>query len=123
MKNKNLNYYLNLPWSYTIETEKYENNTSFYIISVNELTGVKTDAYSVEEGMALIKEVLEGTIKLYMKQGEEIPEPIDPELYKGHISYRTTGRRHYLIAKEASKRHTSLSKIINELIDQGLVRN
>lgn len=34
--NKGLDYYLNLPWTYTIETEVHE-ESSYCIIRVNEL--------------------------------------------------------------------------------------
>ena len=51
---------------------------------------------------------------------EEIPEPVDETKYKGNISYRTTGKRHYLIAKEAQKRGLSLSEAIDNCIDTSL---
>lgn len=79
-----------------------------------------TDAPSVEEAMELIKEAMIGAFKLYLKQGEEIPEPLNEEHYKGNISYRTTSRRHHLLAKEAQKRSQSLSSIIDECIDNNL---
>src|SRR5688572_17205034 len=102
LKNKkDINYYLALPWSYTIETGRDENDQHIYIISVNELPGVCTDAPTIQEAMELIKDAMKGAFKLYMKQGEEIPEPIDEEQFKGNIAYRTSSKRHYLLAKEA----------------------
>jgi antitoxin HicB len=121
MKNKNLNYYLSLPWTYTIETTQDENGNSLYIVSVNELPGVQTDASSIQEAMELIQDAMKGAFKLYMKHGEEIPEPISEDDYKGNIAYRTTSRRHYILAREARKRNQSLSKIIDECIDYSLV--
>ena len=41
--------------------------------------------------------------ELYAKSGQEIPEPIDEDQFKGNTAYRTTPRRHYFIAKEAEK--------------------
>lgn len=36
MKNKkDLNYYLNLPWTYIIQTSQDKKNKTFYIISVD----------------------------------------------------------------------------------------
>ncbi len=123
MKNKKIDfdYYLNLPWTYTIEMDKDNKGNTIYILSVNELPGVKTDAPSIEEALELIKDAMMGTFKLYIKQGEDIPEPIIEEEYKGNISYRTTSRRHYLLAKEAQKRNLSLSKLIDQYIDSVLV--
>ena len=116
---KNIRYYLNLNWSYTIEQESHKGR-HYYIIRVNELPGVCTDAETVEEGMELIKEAIEGAIHLYLKNGEEVPEPIKKKDYKGNIAYRTTSERHYHVAKTAKAMHKSISKAIDELIDAGM---
>jgi predicted RNase H-like HicB family nuclease len=95
MSNKKpLKYYLNLPWSFTIEQEGEKTNR-YYIIRVNELPGICTDAETVEEGMELIKEAIEAAIKLYLKNGEAVPEPVKKSEFKGNIAYRTTSERHY----------------------------
>jgi predicted HicB family RNase H-like nuclease len=60
------------------------------------------------------------TFKLYIKQGQTIPEPINEGQFKGNIAYRTTSRRHYLLAHEAQKRQQSLSKVIDDFIDKAL---
>jgi predicted RNase H-like HicB family nuclease len=116
---KQIEHYVNLPWSYTIEQETYKEN-HYFIIRVNELPGVCTDAETIEEGMQLIKEAIEGAVILYLKNGEQVPEPIKKENYKGNIAYRTTSERHYHVAKLASSTHKSISKTIDELIDASL---
>lgn len=116
---KNLKYYLGLKWSYTIEQDSYEGQ-NFYIIRVNELPGVCTDAESVEEGMKSIQEALTATIQLYLKQGEPLPEPMNKADFKGNIAYRTDSERHYLIARAAKFMHKSISKTLDNLIDSGL---
>ena len=72
---KQIDHYLNLPWSYTIEQEAREGK-HYFIIRVNELPGICTDAETIEEGMELIKEAIEGAVVLYLKNGEEVPEPV-----------------------------------------------
>jgi predicted RNase H-like HicB family nuclease len=116
---KDLKYFLNLPWSYTIEQE-IENDKHFFIIRVNELPGVCTDAETVEEGMQLIQEAIEAAVKLYMKNGETVPEPIRKEDYKGNIAYRTSPERHYYVTKMAQQMEKSISKTIDLLIDAGM---
>jgi len=116
---KDLKYYKSLNWSYTIEQEKSRGH-KYYIIRVNELPGVCTDAETVEEGIQSIEEAIEGAIVLYLKNGEEIPEPVKKEDFKGNIAYRTTSERHYRVAKIAKKRQKSISKTIDDLIDAGL---
>lgn len=116
---KQLEYYLNLPWSYTIEQEIHEGKP-FFIIRVNELPGICTDAETIPEGMELIKECIEGAVVLYLKNGEQVPEPIKKEDFKGNIAYRTSSKRHYHIAKLANTMHKSISKTMDDLIDSGL---
>ncbi len=118
---KEINYYLNLNWSYTIEQEK-EKGKSFYIVRVNELPGVCTDAETIEEGMENIKEAIEAAVILYLERNEPVPVPIKKEAFKGKIAYRTTRERHYFVAKAAKEMHKSISKAIDELIDVGLER-
>jgi len=119
---KNIEHYLNLPWSYTVETTK-ENGQILYIVCVNELPGVYTDAPTIDAAMELIKEAMAATFELYLENNEEIPEPIDEKQYKSNIAYRTSSRRHHRIAREAQIRKSSLSNIIDECIDQTLKRN
>ena len=118
--NKNLNYYLNLPWTYTIEKETHE-GSSYYIIRVNELPGICTDSESLDEGMQEIKNLIACAVEIYKEKGEAIPEPINREHYKGNISYRTDSERHYLIAKTAQRMHKSISKTLDTIVDKGLM--
>lgn len=74
---KNLDYYLNLPWTYIVQTAKDENNNKIYIIKINELPGVSTDANTLEGAMESIKEAMTLAFELYTESGQEIPEPID----------------------------------------------
>lgn len=116
-KVKNITYYLNLPWTYTIETEKDEKGKPIFIVHVNELEGVATDAPTIEEAMTLIKEVMEATFHLYLENEEEIPEPKEVAQYKGNIAYRTSSLRHYSLVKEAQKKNISISQLIDNALD------
>ena len=118
---KDVKYYMGLNWSYTIEQEAHKGKR-YYIIRVNELPGVCTDAETVEEGMREIREAIEGAVRLYLKNKELIPEPIKKAQFKGQIAYRTTSERHYHVAKAAKVMHKSISKAIDDLIDAGLDR-
>ena len=117
--NKGLDYYLSLPWTYTIETEIHE-DPSYYIIRVNELPGICTDSESLDEGMKEIKSLIACAIEIYHEKGESVPEPVDRDRFKGKILYRTDNQRHYLIAKTAQRMHKSISKTLDTLIDKGL---
>jgi predicted RNase H-like HicB family nuclease len=116
-KYKSLNYYLDLPWTYTVEQSRDKNKNKIYIVRVNELPGICTDAPSLDEAMELIKEPITAAFEFYMENNQDIPEPVKEEDFKGNIAYRTTSKRHYLISKEAQKREQSLSQIIDSLVD------
>ena len=118
---KDVKYYMSLNWSYTIEQDTHK-GTHYYIIRVNELPGVCTDATTIEEGMREIRDAIEGAIRLYLKNKEPIPEPINKEQFKGQIAYRTSSQRHYRVAKAARTMHKSISKTIDDLVDAGLDR-
>lgn len=117
--NKDLNYYLSLPWTYTIETETHE-GSRYYIIRVNELPGICTDSASLDEGMREIKDLIACAVEIYKEKGEPIPEPVDRDHYKGKISYRTDSERHYLIAKIAKSQHKSISRTLDTIVDAGM---
>jgi len=122
-KYKNLDYYLNLPWTYTVQQSQDENKNKIYIVRVNELPGICTDALSLDSAMELIKEPMATAFEFYMENKQDIPEPVKEEEFKGNISYRTTSKRHYLISKEAQKKEQSLSQIIDGLVDTLLSHN
>lgn len=119
MKNKKLDYYLNLPWTYSIEKEIHK-ETSYYIIRVNEMPGICTHNEDLNKGMEEIKEAIACSVEIYQERGEPVPEPIDRDQYKGKILYRTDSERHYLIAKLAKSKHKSISKTLDIIVDKGL---
>jgi predicted RNase H-like HicB family nuclease len=112
---KEIQKYLDLPWTYTIEPEK-----GYFILYVNELPGICTDAETIEEGMVQIKDAIYAAVKLYLDNGEEVPVPLDKKKFKGNISYRTSSEIHYKIAKVAKQEHMSVNKAMDLLIVEGI---
>lgn len=121
MKNKKkiIEHYSNLPWTYTIETAQ-ENDQKYFIVYVNELPGICTDNVSIEQAMKDIKQIIATAIEMKLDAGDQIPEPVDPEKYKGNIAYRTSSTRHHLLAKEAKRKGVSLSRVIDQFVDSAL---
>lgn len=116
---KDVQYYLDLPWTYTIETAIHKGSV-YYIIRVNELPGICTDSESLDEGMEDIKGLIACAVEIYREKGEPIPEPINKDDFKGKISYRTDSQRHYVIARTAKLMKKSVSKTLDVLVDRGL---
>lgn len=66
-KKNNFSYFLNLSWTYTIETE-YNDDSLYYIIRVNELPGICTDAENLHDGMKEIQKLISCAIDIYIEK-------------------------------------------------------
>jgi len=115
---QSMEHYLNLPWSYSIDY--WEDQDGYYVVSVKELAGCKTHGSTVEEALTHIREAIESYLLGVMEDGEEIPEPLKAEEFKGVITYRTTPEKHYRLAKESQISGKSLNRLIDEAVDQNL---
>ena len=115
--NKDLNYYLNLPWSYRFEWSDEDNS---YIASIAELKGCVSDGETIEKATEMIKDALISYIECSLEYGDEIPEPLKAIDYKGKIPYRTTPEKHYKIAKRAKSLGVSINSFIDEAVEQKL---
>lgn len=73
-----IEHYLQLPWTYTMQ-EICQGESVYFVICVNELPGVCTDALTRDEAREQIKEAMIAAFRMYMKQGEEIPAPAASE--------------------------------------------
>ena len=70
-KIKSLNYYLNLP--YTVSIQSYPDGG--YFAEVKELPGCMTEADTKEELWEMIEEAKKIWIETALEEGMEIPEP------------------------------------------------
>jgi antitoxin HicB len=111
--NKDLKYYLDLPWSYKIE---WSDEDECYVASVAELWGCMSHGDTLEEAANMIKEALECHLGGMLKSGEPIEEPLNKKDFKGNITYRTSPEKHYKLARSAKR----LGKPINTLIDEAV---
>ena len=74
-KKNDVNYYLNLPWTFTIEQEKRGGVCLAYSVRVNEWPGVATDAPTISEAFEGIYEALALVITMSLEEGDILPEP------------------------------------------------
>lgn len=114
---KNLDYYLNLPWTYRIEWSDID---KCFLGSVEELEKNMTCGETPEEVLKNLKDALKSYILTSLKTGLNISEPAKLSNYKGNITYRTTSEKHYKIAKKASAEGKSLNKYIDEVLEKDI---
>ena len=112
--NKDLNYYLKLPWSYRFE---WSDEDKCYVASVVELKGCMSEGETIEEAVKMIEDALYSHLSACLDAGVKIQEPLKPVDYKGQIPYRTTPEKHYKLAKKSAATSKSINKLIDEAVD------
>ena len=118
MTKKNINYYLNLPYTYIIE---WSDTDGCFLGSIAELERNMTCGQTHEEVLLNLKEALISYITTSLKNNMEIPEPLRIKNFKGNITYRTSKERHYQLAKQAKLNGKSINTFIDEAIGEKLL--
>lgn len=114
---KDLNYYINLPWSYRFE---WSDDDNCYIASVAELKGCMSDGQDIEEASHMIKDAVKSYIESCIKNNDLITEPPKKEDCKGNITYRTTSEKHCKLLRKAIAQGISLNKLIDDATEKEL---
>ncbi len=114
---KNLEYYLSLPYSYIVE---WSDDDGCYLGSIVELERHMTCGDTPEEVIINLREALKAYVTTSLADGLEISEPLKMADFKGNITYRTTSEKHYLLAKTAKLQNTSINSLIDAAVDEKL---
>jgi len=117
MTKKNLDYYLNLPYTYIIEWSDVD---GCFLGSIVELEHNMTCGQTREEVLTNLKEALVSYVTTSLNNKMEIPEPFKIDDFKGSITYRTSKERHYKLAKQAKLYGKSINAFIDEAIGEKL---
>lgn len=109
MTSKNLDYYLGLPYKYTI----YPAEEGGYVIEIPELPGCISQGETVEEALAMIEDAKRGWLEVSLDQGVEIPEPTKSvEDYSGKFNVRVPKSLHKALVEKAKEENISLNQLI-----------
>lgn len=117
MAKKNLNYYVNLPYTYIIEWSDVD---KCFLGSIAELEHNMTCGQTREEVLKNLKDALVSYVTTSLDNNMEIAEPLKIENFKGSITYRTSKERHYKLAKQARLFGKSINAFIDEAIGEKL---
>ena len=117
MPKKDLDYYLNLPYTYIIEWSDVD---GCFLGSIVELERNMTCGQTREEVLSNLKDALASYITTSLDNAMGIPEPLKMEDFKGSITYRTSRERHYRLAKQAKLYGKSINAFIDEAIGEKL---
>jgi len=117
MNKKNLDYYLNLPYTYIIEWSDVD---ECFLGSIAELERNMTCGQTREEVLSNLKEAVASYVTTSLAHNMDIPEPLKIRDFKGNITYRTSKERHYQLAKQAKLYGKSINTLIEEAIAEKL---
>ena len=97
--------------SYTEIIKKiFDEDGELFVGSFLEVPEAKTYARSREELEKRMKEVLELSLEIREKNGEEVPEPIDENNYSGKFTLRLPKSLHKTLSLQAEKEGISLNQ-------------
>ncbi len=108
---KDLNYYLNLPYSIEILRDQDEDNPG-WVATVKELPGCLTQADSFEELGEMITDAIRSWIEVALENGIPIPEPRLEEDYSGKFVVRLPKSLHRELVELSEKEGVSLNTLV-----------
>lgn len=114
---KNLQYYLNLNYPITIDTDE-DNGRKIYIAEIPDLPGCSAYAESTDKALTELQDAKKAWIEASLKRNLSIPEPVQEDLYSGKFLLRIPTRLHMNLAKEAEKNNLSLNQHVRQLLEQ-----
>ena len=109
MLKKDLQYYLDLPYSVIVQHIK-EENEDYFFSRIIELDGCHSHGSTQHESLDNLREAMEGYIEVKLEYGDPIPEPISTDSYSGKFLLRLPKTLHQRLALEADKEGVSLNQ-------------
>ena len=117
MTNKNLDYYLELPYKYSI----YPAEEGGYVIEIPDLPGCISQGETAEDALVMIEDAKHGWLEVSLHQGIEIPEPSRLSSdYSGKFNIRVPKSLHKVLADKAKEENISLNQFILYQLSRGV---
>jgi len=116
--NKELNYYMNLPYRVEVVEDKEDGG---FALSCPELPGCLTCADTVEVGFRLIEDAKREWFTACLEDGTPIPEPYKIEDYSGQFKLRMPKSLHRLLAQRSSEEGVSMNQYCVYLLSRGFM--
>jgi len=117
MTNKNLDYYLELAYKYTI----YPAEEGGYVIEIPDLPGCISQGETAEEALVMIEDAKRGWLEVSLDQGIKIPEPSRLSSdFSGKFNIRVPRSLHKVLAEKANEENISLNQFILYQLSRGV---
>jgi antitoxin HicB len=109
MANKDVEYYMALPYTIQIRPMKDESGEYFYA-TIAELDGCQSDGETFLEAYQSVRDAMKGYIEVKLEHGDDIPEPTGDDGYSGKFILRTPKTLHRQLAEKAAHEGVSLNQ-------------
>lgn len=106
--NKDINYYMNLPYTRELIREQ----SGIWFVQIKELPGCMSQGSSPEEALRMIDDAMRGWLKIELEDGESIPEPKLDEEYSGKFVVRVPKSLHHKLSDLSEADDVSLNQWI-----------
>lgn len=106
---KNINYYMKLPYNRIIQEINDESGHYFYG-RIMELEGCQSTGDTLEELNENLTEAMEGNIEVRLECGLPVPEPVREESLSGKFVVRIPKSLHRRLTIEAEREGVSLNQ-------------
>ncbi|MBN2003940.1 MAG: type II toxin-antitoxin system HicB family antitoxin [Anaerolineae bacterium] len=121
MANKDLSYYMGLPYRIEVYKEADENG---YTAAIPELPGCLTYADTPDELFEMVEDAKRAWLETALEDGDYIPEPAPTELeeYSGRFLVRLPKTLHSQLANRATREGTSLNQLVVMMLSESMGR-
>ncbi len=116
---KDLSYYLNLKYPYTITEDTHEGK-NYFIAEIPDLPGCGAHGRSIEDVKKKLEKAKELWIEISLKKGLSIPEPVSEDEFSGKFLLRIPAKLHMKLTLGAKKEDLSLNQYIRKILENNL---
>lgn len=113
---KELNYYLNLDYPYTIIPLSIEDGSG-WVVEFLDLKGIIGIGDTIDEAVRDAMDAKEGWFQVCLEEGKDIPEPWSHlKKYSGNFALRMPKSLHQWVTDSADKEGISVNQYINHIL-------
>ncbi|MDO9580433.1 MAG: toxin-antitoxin system HicB family antitoxin [Bacteroidales bacterium] len=116
--NKDINYYLSLPYTREIIQEP----EGGWFVRIKELPGCMSQGDTQEEALRMINDAMLGWLEIELEDGESIPEPRDDEDFSGKFVLRVPKSMHRKLVETSFDEGVSLNQWLVSVVSEAMGR-
>ncbi|MEO1821264.1 type II toxin-antitoxin system HicB family antitoxin [Dehalococcoides mccartyi] len=115
---KNLDYYMELPYTVVIEPDEDNDGGTYYVARALELTGCIGDGDTPEESLESLAIHKRMWLEDQIERGYKIPEP--QQKFSGKFNVRVGSDLHRKLSKTAAMQDMSLNQFVTEKLAEAV---